>query len=193
MAQPRRDRWANLARMLVVVISLLVSVCVLVIGGAVFWNEIWNIPKLVYTVLPTYVVRDQTVNGVVVENRGQAAAHKVQIRVVDLEEPIQTFTIKTNEAITDKQGDERNITVWLDRIVPGSSVTLYIPTDRAGTLKDYFAVTAEEGRAVSASSQEELNSLLVLGLVGVLALFLMIIGGVIGWILARMSANAARG
>lgn len=186
------ERWANLVRVVIVLGSLLVILCVFVIGATVFWTEFWNVPKLVYTVLPTYVVRDQTVNGLVVENRGQAAAHKVLIRVVDLDQPIETFTIKTNEAITSKEGDERNITVWLDRIVPGSSVTLYIPTRQAVALENYLSLTAEEGQAIPASSQEETSSMLVLGLVGILALFLLVIGGILGWILARTSAGQGR-
>jgi uncharacterized cupin superfamily protein len=186
MSRQRADRWAQFIRAVIVAASLVVAMCVLAVGGVLFWTEFWHVPKLVYTVLPTYDYRGQSVNGLMVENRGREAAHQVVIRVVDLEEPIETFRIKTNEQLSGQEADEQNISVWLDRMVPGSFVTLYIPTEQAVALEGYLSITAEEGRAVSALSQEELNSAMALALVGVIIVFLMIIGGVIGWMLARM-------
>jgi len=189
MTKQNPNRWSQLVRVAIVVGSLVVCICVLVCGGVIFWTEFWHAPKLVYTVLPTYDFQGQSVNGLMVENRGREAAHKVVIRVADLDEPIETFRIKTNEELAGKGADERNITVWLDRMVPGSFVTFYIPSEQAVALERHLSVTAEEGRAVSASSEEELNSILALALVGVIIVFLMIIGGIIGWMLARTSAR----
>jgi hypothetical protein len=179
------DRRVRFLRVFVVVASLAVLMCVLVLGAVLFWTEFWHVPKLVYTVLPTYDLKGQSIHGLLVENRGREAAHEVVIRVTDLDQPIETFRIKTNEALAGQEADERNIAVRLDRMVPGSFVTLYVPTQQAVDLERYLSITADEGRAVPASSQEELNSSLALALMGVIILFLMIIGGVIGWVLAR--------
>jgi hypothetical protein len=185
MGARKTDRWTEFFRVTLVVGSLMVSLCILMLGLLIFWNQLWHVPRLVYAVLPTYVIKDQNVNGLLVENRGHAPAHKVLIRVVDLDQSFQTYTIKTSEQITAKEGDEHNIAIWLDRIVPGSSVTLFIPTDQAVTLENHLAISAEEGRAVPASSQQKMDSALVFGLVALIGIFLLITGGTIGWALAR--------
>ena len=118
MSRSNANRWPQFLKIAILTVSLVLAVTIFTCGAAIFWSEFWQVPRLVYTVLPTYVIKDQNVNGLVVENRGKEAAHKVLIRVVELDEPIETFTIKTTEAITDQQADERNITVWLERIVP---------------------------------------------------------------------------
>jgi uncharacterized oligopeptide transporter (OPT) family protein len=189
MNKRKSSPWPDFFRLVLLVGSLVVAVCVLAFGVVIFWNEFWNVPRLVYGVLPTYVVKDQHVNGLVVENRGHETAHKVLIRVTDLDQPIESYTIKTNEQITAKEGDEHNISVWLDRIVPGSSVTLYVPTAQPVSLDKNLSITSEEGLAVPASGQQDLNTLTVFSLVGVVGLFLVIIGGGIGWALARLSAR----
>jgi hypothetical protein len=140
-------------------------------------------------VLPTYVVRDQNVAGLVVENRGRQAAHQVSLRVINLDQPIETYTIKTGEQILAKEGDERNINVRLERIVPGSAVTLYVPTQEAVALEDHLSISSEEGHAVPASGQQDITGVLALGLIGVIIVLLMIIGGIIGWVLARASGG----
>jgi hypothetical protein len=185
MNRRKPDPWGRFLRAFIVVASLGVSMCVLVFGAVLFWTEFWHVPKLVYTVLPTYDLKGQSVNGLLVENRGREAAHQVVIRVTDLDQPIDTFRIKTNESLAGQEADEQNIALWLDRMVPGSFVTLYVPTEAAVDLDEYLSITAEEGRAVPAASQEEVNSILVLAVVGVIILFLMVIGGLIGWVLGR--------
>jgi hypothetical protein len=187
MTRQRAGAGAEYLRVVVVVAAGMLALCIIACSAILIWNEFWHVPKLVYTVLPTYVVKEQSVNGLVVENRGRQAAHQVLIRVANLDEPIQTFTIKTGELITAKEGDERNIIVRLERIVPGSAVTIYLPTEQPVSLEKYLTVTAEEGAAVPASSQETLNTALALGLVAAVAVLLLIIGGSVGWVLARGS------
>jgi hypothetical protein len=185
MNQRKPDPWTRFLKAFIIVASLGVSLCVLVFGAVLFWTEFWHVPRLVYTVLPTYDLKGQSINGLLIENRGRQSAHQVVIRVIELDQPIDVFRIKTNESIASQQADERNIEVSLDRMVPGSFVTLYLPTEHALELEKYLSITAEEGRAVPAASQEEMNSALALAVVGVIILFLMVIGGLIGWVLGR--------
>ena len=192
MNKQKSKPWADFFRIAILVAALATAICVLAFGVVIFWNEFWNVPRLVYGVLPTYVVKEQHVNGLVVENRGHQTAHKVLIRVTDLEQPIESYTIKTNEQITAKEGDEHNIAIWLDRIVPGSSVTLYVPTQQPVSLDKYLSITSEEGLATPASGQQDLSTLSVFSLVGVVGLFLVLIGGGIGWALGRLSQAAQR-
>jgi hypothetical protein len=177
-------------RVVIVVASVAVSMCVMVFGAVLFWTEFWNVPKLVYTILPTYDLKGQSINGLLIENRGRKSAHEVVIRIMELDEPIDTFRIKTNESLGDQQADERNISVELERMVPGSFVTLYIPTQQPVELQRHLSISAEEGRGLPAASQEEMNSALALALVGVIILFLMVIGGLIGWVLGRAPSGA---
>lgn len=190
MARNQSSGWAYFFRVFLGVTVVVMLLCGLTVVGAVVWNQLWHVPRLVYSVLPTYVVREQNVQGLVVENRGQSAAHDVVIRIVDLEVPIETFTIKTSEVITAKDGDERNITVRLERVVPGSSVTLYIPTADPVPIKDFVTITSEEGSATPSTARRDMTEILTIGIIVLSLGFLLLVGGAMGWVLARLSARS---
>lgn len=162
-SKSKPDWWgriATIAPMLSVVIGLLV----LVLGGGFVYNRWFNVPDLAYTILPTYRLQDQSFGGLVVENRGRATAHDVSIRVTDLASNIEQYSIDSDELWTLEEGGTgaSGITIWLDRMTAGSSITIYLLTPEPIEL-DGLAVRAEEGPAhpaVAVSARESILSIL---------------------------------
>lgn len=187
MTTERLTQWANLAK----IITVLVSIVAFLLGSGFFWNHVWSIPNLVYTILPSYGVGGRSFGGFVVENRGRAAAHGVLIKVIDLGANIEALEIKSDEAVVLQKGGQgaQTIEVWLDRIVPRSSLTIYVLTNQDISLEDHISITAEEGRGVPASSEDPGSRTTFIFLVTALVAFVLSSSGITLFSINRFRAR----
>lgn len=169
------SQWANRAKVLA---PLIVSILGLILGTGFVWNELINIPKLTYSFLPTYEVGGQNFGGLVIENRGRTTAHDVIIKVSDLGVTIDTLRMETNEiAVLQNGGEgEQNATVLLDRMVSGSTLTIYMLTSQSVSLDNHVTVIAEEGRGYSVQAGSR-GSEPTLYFAAAIIAFLVIAGG----------------
>jgi hypothetical protein len=158
-------QWGNVAQWA----SVLVALVVMVFGGGWLWNDSRK-PKLVYRTLPTYAVGTQNFAGMVVENRGQNAAHRMRVKVADLGATIQELSIQSEETPTTEDGGKgtEGLTVWLDRFLGGSAMTLYMITDHPVSLSGKVTIMAEECRGVPASEASTFATDLLTNLVAAL-------------------------
>lgn len=171
MAIERLTRWANLAK----IVAVLVSVITFTLGGGFLWNHVWHVPNLVYTILPSYEVGGQSFSGLVIENRGRDTAHDVLIKIFDLDTEIEALRIESDELATIREGGQgtRGVTIWLDRITDGSSVMVYILTKPGVALEGHISITAEEGRAVPISAKQASSRFASILLVAAISAFIL--------------------
>jgi hypothetical protein len=140
------------------------------LGYFVYENFI-DVPDVVYAVLPTYELEGQSFSGIVAENTGNATAHDIRISLGDLETTIEQTSVQSSESWRQEVGGsgQATLVVWLDRMVSGSSVTLYLLTEDSPRLND-VTVTTEEGPGRVAGGQSVAALILPI-------LFGMVLGG----------------
>jgi hypothetical protein len=146
----------------------------LLFGSGVFYfayESFVNVPDVVYAVLPTYELEGLSFSGLVVENRGKATAHDVRMSLGRLGTTIEQTSVQSQESWRQEGGGagEATLAIWLDRMTTGSSVTVYLLTEKAPQL-DGLAVTTEEGPGRVAGGQSVAALILPV-------LFGMVLGG----------------
>ena len=158
---------------------------ILVLGGGFVWNEWINIPRLVYTILPTYDMGEMSFSGLIVENRGRTTSHQILVKVRDLEATIETLKIDSPEIVTQQEGGQsaKGVTLRLDRMAAGTSLTLYMLTESRASLEGHASITSEEGQAVLASEEGPTPGLFFWGLAA---------GVAIAYILVKRRIDQAR-
>jgi len=191
------ESWSSLwgkAKSSAPVLSVVVSVVVLLLGGGFFYSHWWNVPDLAYTILPTYALENQSFGGIVVENRGRATAHEVSIRLQDLGSAIDEYEIQSDEPCTVKEGGrgDTELTLWLERMVAGSSVSIYLLTSGPNRF-DNMAVTAEEGAARVASARSESSTISYIIVPVLVGFALAVLSRFVSTVLDRRPASVARG
>ena len=127
-----------------------------VLGAGFIYNEMWRVPNLRYTMLPSYQAANQYFSGLVLENRGRAAANGVLIKVSALGTPIDALEIQSDELFEVREGGEgkESVAIWLDRLTTGASVTVYLLTAEDAGIEDSLTITADRGLARPAASTE---------------------------------------
>lgn len=173
---------ANILRL----VTIIVSVSILVLGGGFVWNEVIKRKVLTYTVLPTYDLGDESFSGLVVENPGRVTLTEIEVIVSDLDSTIEKLNIPgLHETMNIERGGlgENELTITMPRLSGGSSLAIYIVTAESVTLEEgvTFKVTSLEttGEASSMSGDNKLRDLLailmamiVMGTIAVLAMFI---------------------
>ena len=141
----RLASWADVAK----IVAAFVAVVVALVGSGFVWNELWHIPDLRYTVLPTYEVGGQHFSGLILENRGRAAASGVLLKTSGLDAPIEALEIQSDELFAVREGGEGevDVAVWLDRLTRGASITLYLLTSEDVEVEDSLSIMADNGPA----------------------------------------------
>ena len=160
-------------------------------GFAYFvYENFVDVPDVVYAVLPTYELEDQSFSGLVVENTGRATAHEVRISLGDLRTTIEQASVQSEESWRQEGGGsgEATFVIWLDRMTRGSSVTIYLLTEGAPLLVD-VDVRTDEGPGHAAGGQ----SIAALALPALLGAVLggLLASGVWWWLYVRLKAQAA--
>ena len=158
----------NLAGNLAKIITALLGIVTVALGSGFFWTQVWHIPNLVYTILPSYEVGGQVFGGIVVENRGRASAHNVLFKLSDLNQPIQALKVKSDDVIALREGGEGTpgLIMWSDRVTPGSTTTVYFLSREALSFDDHLTVSFEEGAAIPGSGENPASGRAALTLVG---------------------------
>ena len=143
--------------------SLAVALLVFALGGGFVYQNLINVPDVLYTVLPIYPLEDQSFGGLVVENRGRATAHDVRIGLGQLATAIEQASVQSDESWRQESGGsgKQTLVLWLDRMTAGSAVTVYLLTERAPYLDD-VSVTTEEGPGRLSAVESRVSFQLVL-------------------------------
>ena len=131
------------------IVMALVAVVTVVFGPGLLQTLYSGIPHVECRVLPIRNIGGQSFSGLVIENWGPAAAHSVVIKARDLGEIIQAIEFTSEDLLSLAEGGEgtEEFTLTLDRLSRGSSVSVYLVTDRPVLLEGRISVTFEEGRA----------------------------------------------
>jgi len=143
------SRWANIAT----IFGTIIALGTLVLGGGFFYREVWYVSDLRYTVLPTYDVEEMAFSGLVVENRGRVPARNVYIILSNLEHDIQALHIPGPHEKADITWDPNKATngavVEMERLSPGSSLSIYLITSGPVTLAEgkTFTISSDRGKA----------------------------------------------
>jgi len=150
--------------------TLLVAIIVAAFGSGRVWDMWIDVPDLTYEIFPTYALESMSFAGLKVENRGRATAHEVRINLGDLQTKIQQSEVQCAERWTreDTGTVTDTLVLSLERMVSGSSLTVYLLTDHEAQL-DGVDVASEEGRGHLATSVSTSQPLLVLYLAGGIA------------------------
>jgi hypothetical protein len=150
MAQEDRlNKWTKIASIARPIIALIV----LVLGGGFFYSEVWHVPDVTYTVLPTYDLEDIAFSGLVVENRGRRTAHNVHIILADLGNSIERLHMPGPHEKADTTWNPETPTneaaIEMERLSPGSSLPIYLLTSGPVTLAqgETFAISSDRGNA----------------------------------------------
>jgi hypothetical protein len=169
------------------IVSAVAATAVLVFGGGWVWDQIAK-PKLVYRTLPTYKVGTQNFSGVVVENRGPEAAHGMRVKIADLGATIQELSVESEETPTTEDGGKGTgrLTLWLDRFLGGSAMTIYMITDQPVLLGSKMSIIAEEGRGVPVSEGSEAPPVYFVALgASILAVVASVVTNLVSYMLQR--------
>lgn len=132
------------------VISIVIGLAGLMLGGGFFYNEVWKSKVLTYTMLPTYDVGSQSFSGLVIENRGRVPLTDVQIILSDLEAPIESLNMpgphEPAQVISGGEG-QTELFIKMPRLSSEAPpLSIYILTSDTLTL--------EEGKTFFVSSKE---------------------------------------
>jgi len=186
MSGNSKSSWWDRIGPLAAVVSAVVALALLVFGAGFVYQRFIDVPRLRYTVLPSYQLPESALAAIVVENRGQATAHDVLIRASFSGANIEQYTVNSSEIFTLAEGGEGApfVALSLKRMVSGSSVTLYILTSKQGDLES-VTVTADEGPGLKGTvgrdfmeprSSGELFSVIVILAVGMYAIYELLKG-----------------
>jgi hypothetical protein len=154
--EDKLSKWAKIASIARPIIALIV----LVLGGGFFYSEVWYVPNVTYTVLPTYDLEDIALSGLVVENRGRRTAHNVHIFLADLENNIERLHMPGPHEKADTTWIPENpineATIEMERLSPGSSLPIYLLTNGPVTLTEgkTFVISSDRGKARPSSEPE---------------------------------------
>ena len=138
-------------------VSILITFLILVLGGGTFlYNNVWRIADIRYKILPAYEVTSFSVGGLTIDNSGRKSAEGVWIKA-DLESTLtEDITIKSDEPYEIRQGGssgEDNFHIWLDRLTPSASVTIYIVSLQPSFSEQGLYMTWKDGKARPWSSR----------------------------------------
>ena len=165
-----------------------VAVLLLVLGGGFFYNNVWNVPDVRYTILPVYDVPPTAISGVVIENRGRRTAEELWVKCQLGEALAKDVVVKSDEPYTlrdgGKVGDD-HFSLWLDRLTPGSSLTIYMVAENPPRIEEGIVITSKDGRAARTSAASALDSLIVIACSG-------LAGGVVAWLLVWLTPGRGR-
>lgn len=147
-------KWRPTPRTIGTLAGRAILVLTFIFGSGFLYQNLVNVPDVVYTILPTYELGGQSFGGLVVENRGRATGHDVRISLGDLGTSIVQHSVQSDERWIQEEGGagESTLVLWLDRMITGSSVTVYLLTQEVARL-DGLAVITEEGRVHLATGQ----------------------------------------
>jgi hypothetical protein len=152
--------FSKLVPWLLRIVAILVAVT---FGSGFVWDNWIDVPDLTYEILPTYALESMSFAGLTVQNRGRATAHEVRISLGDLQTEIQQSEVQCAERwtweATDTQTD--TLVLSLDRMVSGSSLTVYLLTEHEARL-DGVDVASEEGRGRLATNESTSQPLVAL-------------------------------
>jgi hypothetical protein len=143
------SRWADIAK----IAGTIISFFALFFGGNYFYSEVWNVSDLRYTVLPASDTEAAPFSGLVVENRGRAPAHEVEIILADLEYDIQGLQMPGPHEKANTTWNSGNPTnsarIQMERLSPGLPLSIYIRTSGPVTLAEgrTFTVVSDRGKA----------------------------------------------
>lgn len=170
MSSRSKPGWLGRIGTIAPIVSAVITLLLLILGGGFVYNNWFNVPDLAYTILPTYELENLSFGGLVVENRGRATAHDVSIRLTDLASSIEQYSVDSDELWALEEGGtgSAGMTIWLDRMTAGSSTTIYLLTSEPIELEG-VAVRAEEGPGHPAAVGSELESILIGGATTALA------------------------
>ncbi|MFB0521203.1 MAG: hypothetical protein ACETWD_07230 [Desulfatiglandales bacterium] len=132
------------------VISIVIALAGLILGGGFFYNEVWKSKALTYTVLPTYDAGGQSFSGLVIENRGRVPLTDVHIILSNLEAPIESLNIpgphEPAQLISGGEG-QTELFIKMPRLSSGAPpLSIYILT--------FDTLTLKEGKTFFVSSKE---------------------------------------
>ena len=96
--------------------SLAVALGVFLLGGGFVYNTWFNVPDLVYRVLPTYSIEDQSFSGIVVDNRGRKTANEVLLQTGELGCTVQRYSVDSYELWEELAGGVGESSVTLSLI-----------------------------------------------------------------------------
>lgn len=146
----RVGRFTKIAGVIITLIGLL-------LGSGFFYKEIWHVPKLTCTLLPSYQSGTQASSGLIIENRGRAPCHKIDIIISNLPAIIEEMKIpKFDERYEIVEGGENSnyVIIHLERLTPNSSIRVHLFTSEPIALveSETLSVTSEQGRATIVTS-----------------------------------------
>ncbi len=178
---------AEYVRTIMAAISAAIALAALLLGGGWFWNNVWDVPDVRYTILPVYELNDQAFGGVVIENRGRSTARDVYILIKNLNTTIRRLKIDTDEPYKILEGGEGSdrVAISQDMLTAGLSTSVYLLTPEKISLSfegKTLMVRSHKGLAHPSPSPEtpSWNAILVGLLIGFL------LAGIIGFLANRL-------
>lgn len=117
------------------------------IGGIlsfIYW-QYYNLPKLNYEILPTYIMGDEKIVPVIFRNEGHAKATDIRIKI-SCSGPIQNLFEDIPEKFTSERDNQNVIIYRLDRFTKSIIATIYL---KISSLSDepinVISITSDQG------------------------------------------------
>jgi hypothetical protein len=167
------ERWKAWAA----IVSAIVALGVLLLGGGFFYNEIWLSKILTYTILPTYDLGKQAFTGLIIENRGRVNLTNIDVILSDLGAPIQALNMPGAHEpaqIVDGGIGKEKIYIKMPRLSRGTSLAIYMLTSGPVSLQEKKNFLVSSNETVGTISTEEGGK----SLIGIIASILVFIAGV---------------
>ena len=123
----------NKATLVVRIVALLLSAAVGWLGGGYWFEQVWHVPDLRSSVLPSYDLGESAFTGLVLENQERDRSTNVRVSLSNLEYPITGLAVPEphDDYRTNWVQDEKKTSAWIEvpRLVPGARMEIYLMTE----------------------------------------------------------------